>query len=122
MSTRYKPLPYELDAGELRHQVSIQSPSTSQTSTGSPTTSWSTILTCFAAIYTLSSREVYQASQFTELVTHVVKIRWPGASIGIQGGQQVLFGSRIFKVQTVDNVQERNRVLLLHCVEINGAV
>jgi len=120
MATRPRPLPFEIDAGQLRNQISIQSPSTSQTSTGAPTTSWTTFFTCMAAIRTASSREAYQASQFTALVSHAITIRWPGASVSIQGGQQVLFGPRIFKLQTVENVQERNRVLILHCLEING--
>ena len=120
MAKPLKMSPIAIDPGQLRHQISIQSPSTSQTSTGSPTTSWTTFHTCMAAINTVSSREVYQASQFTAQVSHAIKMRWPGPSVAIQGGQQVLFGSRVFKLQAVENVQERNRILILHCLEING--
>lgn len=110
-----------IGAGELCHSIQIQQQSTAQTGTGAEQTIWSTILTTRAAISTASSKEVYQASQFTAQVSHVIKIRWPGSSVTILGGQQVLLGSRVFKLQTVENVLERNRVLLLHCLEINGA-
>ncbi len=35
-------------------------------------------------------------------------------------GMQVAFGVRKFTVQTVENVQERNRVVHLMCLEVNG--
>jgi SPP1 family predicted phage head-tail adaptor len=113
--------PLAIDAGELRHSIQIQQQSSAQTGTGAPVTSWTTILQTMAKISTASSREAFQAMQFTALVSHVIKIRWPGASVAIQGGQQIVFGSRIFKLQIPENVLERNRVLLLHCLEINGA-
>lgn len=112
--------PLVIQPGELRHQVQIQQQASGQASDGSPSTSWNTVLMTMAAIYTQGSKEVYQAAQFTAQVSHVLKIRWPGIGITIQGGMQVLFGSRTFKLQTVDNVLERNRVLMLHCLELNG--
>lgn len=112
--------PLAIDAGELRHQIQIQQQSPSQSTTGAPASNWTTILQTMSKISTASSREVYQASQFTAQVSHVIKIRWPGAGVNIQGGQQVVFGSQVFKLQTVENVLQRNRVLLLHCLEING--
>lgn len=110
-----------INPGELRNQIQIQQRTSSQTGTGAPMTTWITVLSTQAAIKTASSREAYQAMQFTAQVSHLIKIRWPGTGVTIQGGQQVLFGSRVFKLQTVENVLERNRVLLLHCLEIDGA-
>jgi SPP1 family predicted phage head-tail adaptor len=112
--------PLSLPAGLLRNPVLIQAQSMTQDAVGGPLTAWTTVLSCFAGISTMSSREVYQTAQFVSEVTHRVTIRWPGPSVSIQGGMQVVFGSRIFKIQNVENVQERNRVLYLMCVEING--
>lgn len=104
--------------GELRHSVQIQQLQGGQASDGSPTQSWTTVLSPMAAIMTASSREVYQAAQFTAQVSHVLKIRW--TAVPLSGGMQVLYGSRTFKVQAIENVLERNRVLMLHCLELNG--
>jgi hypothetical protein len=38
----------------------------------------------------------------------------------IEAGYRVVFSGRVFTVQYVENVYERNRVLLLYCVEVNG--
>lgn len=111
--------PLVVDAGMLVHVIQIQQP-TATDALGGQSGPWVTILSPRAAIATASSREAYQAKQFVAEVSHVITIRWPGASVNIQGGKQVLFGARVFKLQAVENVIERNRVLLLHCLEING--
>lgn len=118
--TRTTISPLVIEPGELRHSIQIQQQTATQSASGAPRQDWSKVLSTRAKISTASSREVYQAAQFTEQVTHVVTIRWPGASVAIQGGMQVLFGSRVFKIQAVENVEERNRVLRLRCLEING--
>jgi SPP1 family predicted phage head-tail adaptor len=112
--------PFAIPPGSLRNQIAVQQKSNTVTGTGSPLASWTTILTCMAAINTTAEREVYQTGQFSGQVTHRVSIYWPGVSIPITAGMQVLFGTRVFTIQAVDNVQERNRVLHLMCLEING--
>ena len=49
-----------------------------------------------------------------------MKIRWPGPDVSLLGGQRVLYRGRFFVLQNVENIQERDRVLLLYCIEING--
>lgn len=113
-----------IPTGAMRNQIAIQSQSTAQDpETGEPSQVWNDVLTTMAAISTASSREMYQtgaAGQFVAQVTHIVKIRWPGASVMIAGGMRVMLGTRIFAIQTVENVQERNRVVNLMCLEVNG--
>jgi SPP1 family predicted phage head-tail adaptor len=115
--------PLVIPTGAKRNQVSVQSQAPTQDEFGGETANWNTVLTVMAAIATVSSKEMYQTgqtAQFTAQVTHMVTIDWPGASVPIAGGMQVVFGTRTFVVQTVENVQERNRVLNLMCLEING--
>jgi SPP1 family predicted phage head-tail adaptor len=110
--------PLAIPSGAMRHEIQIQQQTTTPDSFGQPQPTWTTVLTAMAAFATLSEREVYQL-QFTAQVTHRITVRWPGTSIGIAGGMRVLFGTRVFLIQTPDNVQERNRVLHLMCLEIN---
>jgi SPP1 family predicted phage head-tail adaptor len=116
--------PLAIDAGTLRHKVQIQAQSmVGDADTGEPSATWSDVLAAFARIDAVSSRQIFQSGQglqFVSQVTHLVTIRWPGFSVGISGGMRVLFGIRIFQVQIVENVQERNRILKLLCLEING--
>lgn len=115
--------PVALNPGDLRHRIVIQRQSTAQDANGDPTSTWSDVWPCWAAISTPTAREMYQtgqAGQFVAQVTKLIKIRWPGAAIVIVGGMRVLYRDRTFAVQTVENVQERNRVMNLTCVEVNG--
>jgi SPP1 family predicted phage head-tail adaptor len=107
-------------AGELCHQVEIQQPQTSSgDSFGNSVTpaNWTTVRTTRAAIYTAGGRETSMASQIVSAVSHVVKVRW--TEVTINANYRVVFGSRFFTVQYVENVLERNRVLLLYCLETN---
>jgi SPP1 family predicted phage head-tail adaptor len=108
-------------AGELRHSIQVQKPRMAEPDTfGSSVVpaNWDTVRTCFARIYTAGGRETNQAAQIVSEVSHVVKTRWK--STVIKAGYRVVFGNRIMTVQYVENVEERDRVLLLYCLEVNG--
>jgi head-tail adaptor len=127
MPQRFNPL--AIDPGELRQQIQIQAQATTQDTLGGQIEVWNTFLTTRAAIYTGAAvpdirskqpRENSQDGQFSSEITHVMKIRWPGPDVSLLGGQRVLYRGRFFVLQNVENIQERDRVLLLYCIEING--
>lgn len=107
-------------AGELCHQVQIQQPQYSQPGPrgASVTPAYTTVRTTMAAIYTAGGRETSNASQIVSEVSHVVKVRWTPTVI--LANYRVLFGVRAFTVKYAENVLERNRVLLLYCLEVDG--
>jgi SPP1 family predicted phage head-tail adaptor len=108
-------------AGELVHSIQIQQPQYGQTDSfgGSVTpATWNTVRTARAAIYTAGGRETSMASQIVSDVSHVVKVRW--TDIMIRANYRVFFQSRFFTVQYAENVLERNRVLLLYCLEVDS--
>jgi len=111
--------PLVVRPGELRHLVEIQSPVYAGDARGASIVpvSWSLVCCANAAIYTAGGKETSQASQIVSEVSHVVKIRWPG--VLIKANYQVLFNGRIFTVKYVEDVLERNRVLLLYCLEVD---
>jgi SPP1 family predicted phage head-tail adaptor len=118
--------PFAIPPGAKRNQIQIQQKSSSQSPTGSPQAGWVPVLTCMAALQTLVGREVYQSGTFSGQMTHRVSIDWPGASVLITAGMQVALlqqgiPTRTFTIQAPpENVQERNRVLHLLCLEISG--
>jgi SPP1 family predicted phage head-tail adaptor len=113
-------LPYVVAAGELRHPITIQSPVYAADANGMSVTpsSWSPVRATRAAIYTAGGRETSQASQIVSEVSHVVKVRCTPTPV--LANYRVLFGNRFFTVKYVENVLERNRVLLLYCLEVDG--
>ncbi|WP_420239257.1 head-tail adaptor protein [Telmatobacter bradus] len=112
--------PLVIDAGELRHAVSVQSPVYAAGACGMSVTptEWAPVRSAYAAIYTAGGRETSMAAQIVSQVSHVVKLRWTADVI--KANFCVIFGDRTFIVQYVENVLERNRVLLLYCLEVDG--
>ncbi len=106
---------FTMDPGQFRRQVQIQ-----QAATALGTLTWTTILTVMAAITATGAKEAFATGQFSSQVTHRISIRWPGESVTLQGGQRVLYGTRVFQVEAVENVRERNTLVHLLCLEING--
>lgn len=111
---------WTMDPGMLRRQVQLQSQSATPDAVGQPQQVWTTFLTAMAAIQSTAARESFQTGQFVAEVTHRITLRWPGETVTLQGGQRVLYGARIFLVQTVENVRERDSLVHLMCLEING--
>jgi SPP1 family predicted phage head-tail adaptor len=109
-----------VDPSSLRHVVQIQSEqSGAQDATGQYLdSSWATILTTRASIDVVKQNELYQTGAgFTSQVSHSIKIRYQ--SVTIAPGMRVVFGDKIFLVQTIENVSERNRILKLQVLALN---
>jgi head-tail adaptor len=114
--------PISIPAGAKRNFIQIQQVSTTPGPTGGQTaTDPVVLLSCMAAIDTLAAKQAYQSGQFSAQVTHRVSIDYPGPAVALAASLQVVFGARLFQVQVIDNVQERNRVLHLMCLEIDGS-
>lgn len=113
--------PLVVSSAELRHSVVIEAPAYSADALGGMSvapTSWTTARSTWGAIYTAGGRETSMASQIVSQVSHVVKVRYTATVI--KAGYRVLYAGRYFTVQYVENVLERNRVLLLYCLEVDG--
>lgn len=113
--------PLIIDPRELWHFIRIQRASQTGDSFGksiNPVT-WDEIFSTWAAIYSAGGREVAQASHIVSSVSHVLKIRWTPAIIA-RANHRIVFGPRYFTVGYIENVKERNRVLLLYATEIDG--
>jgi SPP1 family predicted phage head-tail adaptor len=120
-------MPYDptsqLQAGDLRHSITITAASTTRDQYGQPSKIWNTVLITRAKIQsttTSSYKMLIQAGVETSQATHVITMRWPGSSISIESGMRVLFGDNTYQIEAVDNVLNRNRVVNLFCMVPNG--
>jgi SPP1 family predicted phage head-tail adaptor len=114
--------PLYLEPGDLRHSVTIQSPSSTQDATGQPISTWTTILTTRAKIESTTGaayKELVQDGAIAAQATDVFTLRWPGA-IDLKPGYHVLFGDNTYIVQAVVNILERNRVVKLFTLAIDA--
>ena len=103
-----------MNYGKLRHKLSLQTPE-STTDKGIVTTTWYPAGEVFADVSQLSGRELEQARQIVAEATHQIKTRWSPSRF--EPKQRLLMDGRYFYIENVNNVGERNREMILTCVE-----
>jgi head-tail adaptor len=115
--------PCVIAPGTLKHSITIQGQSKVPDADGQLNAVWSTVLITRAAITSTSSisfKMSFQNSALASNATDLLTIRYPGASIIIVPGMQILYGTQTYTIQDVDNVQERNRVINMACIGMDN--
>jgi SPP1 family predicted phage head-tail adaptor len=100
--------------GPLRHRVAIQARTVTQDGYGATVATWATAATVWASVEPLSGREAWQAQSVRPDVTHTVTIR---AYDGLTPKHRLLFDGRTLEIESVVNLEERNRYMVLQCKE-----
>jgi SPP1 family predicted phage head-tail adaptor len=99
---------------ELRHIITIQVATITAGSYGSGEKTWGTFAQVWAAMWPQKSQEVVVGDRI-EISTHtLVKIRYVA---GVLAGMRVLYGTRVFDIVGIRNIDELNREIYLDCVE-----
>lgn len=98
------------------HRVAIQRATESQGATGEITKTWATLATVWAAIEPLTGREFFQAQQVQAEVSHKITMRHY-TGITISPKDRLLYGTRVFRIESMLNVEERSIELVLMCRE-----
>jgi SPP1 family predicted phage head-tail adaptor len=108
-----------LQAGQLRHRVTIQAPAPS-TNPFQVADGWTDVLTTWAKVSPATSKEIFQASQQSMQLTHTVTMHYPGKQFKVSAGYRLLFNGRVFELQKgIVNTDERNIELVLSVWEID---
>lgn len=103
--------------GRLKHKVIIQAYTDTIDTSGGPTGTWSNFITRYASVVPLNGVEFFTAQQLTVNINIRVRLRYDSQAATITPKHRVLWGSRIFDVQTVINQMESNRQIILMCQE-----
>jgi len=102
-------------AGALRHRLTIQETIEGKDDRNTVTvTGWQDIATVWAAVEPLRGREYFQMQNTQSELTVRVRIRYLP---GVAGAMRVIYGDRIFNIQSVIDVDERRREMELMCTE-----
>lgn len=99
----------------LRHPIQLQARSTTQDAFGQELVSWTTTATCWAQIEPALGGESVAGGAVVSTVTHQITVRYRPS--GIAPRMRVLYGSRIFEIASVIDVDERHEWMQLACVE-----
>jgi head-tail adaptor len=110
--------PLVINPGELRHSVTISAPSSDGDAFGAGSNIWTPILTTRASLKQITAKTLFQTGALISQATHILRMRY--TSTVIEPGYRVTYSTHTYRVVNVDNVQERNRVLEILLLEING--
>jgi SPP1 family predicted phage head-tail adaptor len=106
-----------MQIGKLRHKIEIQAKADpgAPDAYGEVVEGWTTMLTVWGAINPASGKELYVAEQAQAEVSHVVTLRYCDC---LTPRHRLKFGSRIFNVNFVRNMDERNTQQEVYCKEV----
>lgn len=106
-----------VDSAAMRHSITIQAQGpTSPPSydASGPLLTWTTFTTSLAAIETMRGTDVIRAGQDTTQLFLTVTMWWQP---GILPNMRVLSDTgSTYLIQAIENILERNRVLVLNCL------
>jgi head-tail adaptor len=114
-----------LNPGALKHAIKVEGLSKSGNQWEDTTPQWTTICSTRASIEELGGfapKEVESVGQLSSFSTHLVSVRYTATSANIIPGHRVNFGGRLFRIQIVQNVEFRNRVIRLFVVDLTTNV
>lgn len=110
-----------MNAGKLRHKITIQQQTQTLSDSGQPTDTWADFAIVWAAINTIGGGETWRAQQANPLLTHEIAIRFMR---GLNPKMRVKYvdsndGNRVryFGIDAIKNVGERNAEIRLMCIE-----
>ena len=100
--------------GKLRYSVDLQEATRTTDAGGGSAVAWGHLTRIYADIRPVSGRENYRQDQVQETVSHEVTIRHRA---GVSIKHRLVYGTRVFNIKHVRNIDERDRFLLLLCDE-----
>ena len=102
-----------MQAGTLRHRITIERPGQAQDAAGQTFNAWFRVAEDYAEVETLSGREFFSAQRMQSPATVRVRMRYRDS---IDTTMRVRYGVRVLDITAV-NPDPRSRELELMCVE-----
>lgn len=105
-------------AGNLKHRISLHSSTATANGFGEEAKTWTSYASAWASIEPLQGREIEYAKSIHAEAQFKITIRYNSVVAVVTPSHRVLFGSRIFEINAVQNVMENDRNITLYCKEI----
>lgn len=104
-----------MDAGLMRHKITMQKKSNERNSFGEPEDMWVDVVTVRASINPLSGRDFMAAMKEQAAVTHKVTIRY---NPSVNADMRIKYGDRLFDILHIIDTWEQHREMVLLCKEL----
>ncbi len=103
-----------MQSGKLRHQIQIHVKTETRGASGGVIKTPARIGKVWASIAPLRTSETFAAQAVQSTVTHRITIRH---FEGLTTDHRIVFGTRNFEINSVRNIDERNRMMEVMAVE-----
>ena len=100
--------------GKMRYRVKVETATNTRDAGGGISQSYTPVTFIYANIKPLKADSTYRQGIVQEKVTHEVTIRYMD---NISTNHRISFGSRLFDIKGIINIDERDRFLKLLCAE-----
>jgi SPP1 family predicted phage head-tail adaptor len=100
---------------DYRHRVTLQQRATVVDNEGFATEQWQDWVTVWAAVEPIRGREYFAAAAVNAQNDVRIRIRYRP---GVTPDMRVVYGQRVFDIQSVIDVDERHREIQLMCREV----
>lgn len=104
-------------AARLRKKITIQQLTETQDAEGGLVESWATYAIRSASIVPLNGTEYFQSRQFQNDVNYRIRLRYDSITKDITPKMRISWDSKIFDIESIINPMERNKELVLMCIE-----
>lgn len=104
-----------MNAGALRHRITLQQPIETQDEFGEVVITWQDVASVWAEVADLSGREFFAAMQTVSEITTRVRLRHRS---DVETRWRMVVGARVLDIQAVIDPDGRKRELLLLCREV----
>ena len=101
-----------MQAGQLRHQITIERRVDNVDTFGQPQPTWSTYALAYAAAEPARGQEFFAANQLEAVEPMLFRMRFVS---GITQRHRVQYAGKIWDIRAIVNVFERDRELQLYC-------
>lgn len=105
-----------MEAGQLRHRLTIETPVTGADEYGQESIAWHPKAEVWGCVKPLGGEERWRAQQVQARTSHEVLLRW-ASSWSPAPKDRLKLGDRVFEVLQILNLDERNRAWRLLCSE-----
>ncbi|MEG7522335.1 MAG: phage head closure protein [Chromatiales bacterium] len=107
-----------MTAGRYRHQITLQVKSATRDAIGGEVEVWTAFVNRYAAVEPLNGREYFTAKQELNDVTSRIRLRFDRQLSTLSPvNHRVVWGARIFDIESVINHNEADREIILMCRE-----
>ena len=104
--------------GKMNKRIELQRKTSARDSYGEPIETWSTYSRPWAKLVGGAGSEKILGQQLTGRAGVVLELHWRSPEPEIT--ERVKLGTRTFDINDVDNVESRNRTLILTCTEVTS--